>query len=85
MTPPTIAPTAADTIVVEHWSAHLIRIGNQAVRAAQERNRCLGIANWYSLNGRLVSDGVVAGPALTAVLPSGQVQAPALCELPQGA
>ena len=40
----------------EHWSAELIRIGNQAVRPAQTRNRQLGIPNWYSLNGRLVSD-----------------------------
>jgi hypothetical protein len=40
----------------EHWSADLIRIGNRAVREAQARNRELGIPNWYSLNGRLVSD-----------------------------
>lgn len=40
----------------EHWSAELIRIGNQAVREAQQRNRRLGIPNWYSLNGRLVCD-----------------------------
>ena len=39
-----------------HWSAELIRIGNLAVRQAQTRNRQLGIPNWYSLNGRLVSD-----------------------------
>lgn len=36
----------------------IIRIGNQAVREAQARNRELGIANWYSLNGRIVSDAV---------------------------
>jgi hypothetical protein len=40
----------------EHWSAKLIRIGNLAVREAQARNRELGIPNWYSLNGKLVSD-----------------------------
>lgn len=40
----------------EHWSAELIRIGNSAVREAQQRNRQLGIPNWYSLNGVLVSD-----------------------------
>lgn len=40
----------------EHWSAELVRIGNQAVREAQARNRKLGIVNWYSLNGRVVSD-----------------------------
>jgi len=31
----------------------LIRIGNRAVRAAQEENRCLGIPNVYSINGIL--------------------------------
>lgn len=40
----------------EHWSVELVRIGNQAVREAQARNRKMGIANWYSLNGRLVCD-----------------------------
>ncbi len=40
----------------EHWSTQLIRVGNQAVREAQARNRQLGIPNWYSLNGQLVSD-----------------------------
>jgi hypothetical protein len=45
----------------ERWSTSIVRIGNQAVREAQARNRELGILNWYSLNGRLVSDaGVVA-------------------------
>ncbi len=45
-----------ETVEHEHWSAKLIRIGNMAVREAQARNRELGIPNWYSLNGRLVSD-----------------------------
>lgn len=40
----------------EHWSVELVRIGNQAVREAQTRNRKMGIANWYSLNGRVVCD-----------------------------
>lgn len=40
----------------EHWSPELIRIGNLAVRQAQTRNRQLGIPNWYSLNGRLISE-----------------------------
>ena len=40
----------------ERWSAQFARIGNQAVREAQARNRQLGIPNWYSLNGKLVSD-----------------------------
>ncbi|MBK9394630.1 MAG: hypothetical protein IPN40_12335 [Uliginosibacterium sp.] len=42
------------TSKTEHWSAKLARVGNQAVRNAQARNRELGIANRYSLNGRLV-------------------------------
>lgn len=45
-----------ETVKHEHWSAKLIRIGNLAVREAQARNRELGIPNWYSLNGKLVSD-----------------------------
>lgn len=45
-----------ETVEHEHWSAKLIRIGNLAVREAQARNRELGIPNWYSLNGKLVSD-----------------------------
>lgn len=36
--------------------ADILRIGNRAARAAQEANRRRGITNWYSLNGRLVSD-----------------------------
>jgi hypothetical protein len=40
----------------ERWSTYMARIGNEAVRDAQARNRQLGIPNWYSLNGRLVSD-----------------------------
>ncbi|WP_028996565.1 hypothetical protein [Azohydromonas australica] len=48
----------------ERWSTSIGRIGNQAVREAQARNRALGIPNWYSLNGRLVSDaGVTRGSA----------------------
>lgn len=43
----------------ERWSAQFSRIGNQAVREAQARNRQLGIPNWYSLNGKLVSDADV--------------------------
>lgn len=49
-------PAPMKTAKYEHWSAELIRIGNLAVRQAQTRNRQLGIPNWYSLNGRLVSD-----------------------------
>ncbi|WP_157269236.1 hypothetical protein [Azohydromonas aeria] len=50
----------------ERWSASIMRIGNQAVREAQARNRALGIPNWYSLNGRLVSDASVT-PGSSAV------------------
>lgn len=32
------------------------RTGNRAVRRAQAENRRLGIPNWYSINGVLVSD-----------------------------
>jgi hypothetical protein len=44
------------------------RLGNIAVRKAQAENRRLGIPNWYSINGVLVSDqprdwGEVAGVA----------------------
>ena len=34
----------------------MLAIGNVAVRRAQERNRALGIANYYSIGGRIVSD-----------------------------
>ena len=40
----------------EAWAAEMLRVGNRAVRQAQALNRALGIANWYSINGRLVSD-----------------------------
>jgi len=33
---------------------NLIRIGNRAVRKAQEENRRLGIPNVYSINGTLL-------------------------------
>lgn len=49
-------PASMKTAKHERWSAELIRIGNLAVREAQARNRQLGIPNWYSLNGRLLSD-----------------------------
>ena len=32
------------------------RIGNAAVRKAQEENRRLGVPNWYSINGIIVSE-----------------------------
>ena len=40
----------------EAWAAEILRVGNRAVKRAQDRNRELGIANWYSVHGRLVSD-----------------------------
>jgi len=51
-----MSPASMKTPKHEHWSAELIRIGNLAVRQAQTRNRQLGIPNWYSLNGRLISE-----------------------------
>ena len=38
------------------WALEMVRIGNIAVRKAQEENRRLGIPNWYEINGMLVSD-----------------------------
>lgn len=32
------------------------KIGNEAIRKAQEENRRLGIPNWYSINGEIISD-----------------------------
>jgi len=32
------------------------RIANAAVHKAQEENRALGIPNWYSIGGEIVSD-----------------------------
>ena len=46
---------ASSTISLETYEKiqELIRIGNRAVRAAQEENRRLGIPNVYSINGIL--------------------------------
>lgn len=32
------------------------RIAHRAVHKAQEENRQLGIPNWYSINGKIISD-----------------------------
>ena len=32
------------------------KIANNAVQNAQEENRRLGIPNWYSINGEIISD-----------------------------
>lgn len=37
-------------------SADFQRIGNRAVHRAQQESRRLGIPNWYSINGRIISD-----------------------------
>ena len=37
-------------------AAELQRIGNRAVKKAQAENRKLGIPNWYSIDGIIVSD-----------------------------
>lgn len=34
----------------------LNKIGNRAVKKAQEENRKLGIPNWYSIDGVIVND-----------------------------
>ena len=34
----------------------LNKIGNRAVKKAQEENRKLGIPNWYSIDGVIISD-----------------------------
>jgi hypothetical protein len=46
---------ANTTIPLETYEKvqELIRIGNRAVRAAQEENRRLGVPNVYSINGVL--------------------------------
>jgi len=36
--------------------ARELRIANAAVHKAQEENRSLGIPNWYSIDGKIVSD-----------------------------
>lgn len=36
--------------------AKIQRIGNAAIHKAQEENRRLGIPNWYSIGGKIVSD-----------------------------
>ena len=33
-----------------------LRLANAAVHEAQEENRRLGIPNWYSIDGKIVSD-----------------------------
>lgn len=45
--------------VEERWSAKIVRIGNQAVKEAQAKNRELGILNWYSVNGVIVNDAAL--------------------------
>jgi hypothetical protein len=51
------------TIEIEQTSAESLRkmlrmqrIATSAVEKAQEENRRLGIPNWYSINGHIVSD-----------------------------
>lgn len=42
------------------------RIGNRAVHKAQEENRRLGIPNWYSIGGKIVSDQEISNEVSTA-------------------
>jgi hypothetical protein len=37
-----------------------LQIANSAVHKAQEENRRLGIPNWYSINGNIISDIEIA-------------------------
>ena len=60
---PVPSPSAADTPIpqdVQARRADILRIGNRAAAAVQEANRQRGIANWYSLRGRMVNDAVSA-------------------------
>ncbi len=45
-----------DKISVEtyQWMAEIVRIGNRAVRQAQEENHRLGLPNIYSRNGKII-------------------------------
>jgi len=36
------------------WMAEIVRIGNRAVRQAQEENHRLGLPNIYSRNGKII-------------------------------
>ncbi len=38
----------------------LNKIGNRAVKKAQEENRKLGIPNWYEIGGVIISDQEIA-------------------------
>lgn len=41
-------------------ASELQRIGNRAVKKAQEENRKLGIPNWYEIGGVIISDQEIA-------------------------
>ncbi|MDO8954949.1 MAG: hypothetical protein Q7V63_08890 [Gammaproteobacteria bacterium] len=43
--------------------ARYLSIGNASVKIAQEENRRLGIPNWYSINGVIISDQELAALA----------------------
>jgi hypothetical protein len=40
--------------------AKYLSIGNASVKKAQDENRRLGIPNWYSINGVIISDQELA-------------------------
>ena len=55
---------ATETQIEKKWHSierlmNIERIGNRAVKQAQEENRRLGIPNYYSINGKIICD--VAG------------------------
>jgi hypothetical protein len=41
------------SIETYRWAAEILRVGNRAVRKAQEESRRLGVPNVYSHNGTL--------------------------------
>lgn len=51
--------TVVDTCVSQQRLSEIVRhqrIADAAVHKAQEENRRLGIPNWYSIDGNIVSD-----------------------------
>lgn len=42
------------SLATYEWMAEIVRIGNRAVRQAQEENHRLGLPNIYSRNGKII-------------------------------
>ncbi len=52
---------ATETQIEKKWHSierlmNIERIGNRAVKQAQEENRRLGVPNYYSINGKIICD-----------------------------